>query len=220
MNWEITGNAGINPTTNFLGTTDNEPLLIKTNGNLQMKITEKGEVCVGREPEPGARLSVEGGAVFTRLRVGVDGSPDGAQINGLALGYDVPGIGYPYPAETVGVAAPGGNLRLQSPNWIIFHTGNPPTDKMAITNLGEVRIGTEVQKGKLSVNGDIEVTGDIRLSNADCAEEFDISEATDVELGTVMVLDQDGALHPSHQAYDKKVAGVISGAGDYKPGLI
>ena len=68
--------------------------------------------------------------------------------------------------------------------------------------------------------GDVEVTGDIRLIGADCAEEFAISEATDVEPGTVMVLDQDGTLHPSHQAYDKKVAGVISGAGDYKPGLV
>ena len=35
-----------------------------------------------------------------------------------------------------------------------------------------------------------------------------------------MVLDQHGALEPSQQAYDKKVAGVISGAGDYRPGLI
>ena len=35
-----------------------------------------------------------------------------------------------------------------------------------------------------------------------------------------MVLDQDGALHQSQQAYDKRVAGVISGAGDYKSGLI
>jgi hypothetical protein len=35
-----------------------------------------------------------------------------------------------------------------------------------------------------------------------------------------VVLDQDGALHQSQQAYDKRVAGVISGAGDYKPGMI
>lgn len=35
-----------------------------------------------------------------------------------------------------------------------------------------------------------------------------------------MVLDQDGALQRSQQAYDKRVAGVISGAGDYKPGIV
>ena len=35
-----------------------------------------------------------------------------------------------------------------------------------------------------------------------------------------MVLDQRGALRSSRQAYDKRVAGVISGAGEYRPGLI
>jgi hypothetical protein len=35
-----------------------------------------------------------------------------------------------------------------------------------------------------------------------------------------MVLDQDGALQHCQRAYDKRVAGVVSGAGDYKPGLI
>ena len=69
-------------------------------------------------------------------------------------------------------------------------------------------------------DGNVVVTGDVTLTGADFAEEFDILEATDVESGTVMVLDQHGALRPSQQAYDKKVMGVISGAGDYKPGLI
>jgi hypothetical protein len=41
-----------------------------------------------------------------------------------------------------------------------------------------------------------------------------------VEPGSVMVLGAASALHPSQQAYDKRVAGVISGAGDYKPGIV
>jgi hypothetical protein len=69
-------------------------------------------------------------------------------------------------------------------------------------------------------NGDVEVTGDIRLANADCAEDFDVAGAVTVEPGTVMVLGHEGALLQSQQAYDKRVAGVISGAGDYKPGII
>jgi hypothetical protein len=67
--------------------------------------------------------------------------------------------------------------------------------------------------------GDVNVTGDISLVHADCAEDFDISGAEKVEPGTVMVIDQEGALQVSQQAYDKKVAGVISGAGDYKPAI-
>jgi len=68
--------------------------------------------------------------------------------------------------------------------------------------------------------GDVEVTGDIRLANADCAEDFDVSGADKVEPGTVMVLGNEGALSESQCAYDKRVAGVISGAGNYKPGIV
>jgi hypothetical protein len=70
--------------------------------------------------------------------------------------------------------------------------------------------------------GDVEVTGDITLmkpENADCAEDFDIFE-TDVEPGTVMVLTENGSLKSSHQEYDKKVAGVVSGAGGYSPAMV
>jgi hypothetical protein len=63
-------------------------------------------------------------------------------------------------------------------------------------------------------------TGDIILQNADCAEDFDVSESEEIEPGTVMVLDQEGRLERSTGAYDKKVAGVISGAGEYKPGIV
>jgi hypothetical protein len=62
--------------------------------------------------------------------------------------------------------------------------------------------------------------GDITLVNGDCAEDFDVSGAVQMEPGTVMVLGNEGALSESHQAYDKRVAGVISGAGDYKPGIV
>ena len=35
-----------------------------------------------------------------------------------------------------------------------------------------------------------------------------------------MVVGEDGALFPSQHAYDKRVAGVVSGAGNYKPGIV
>ena len=68
--------------------------------------------------------------------------------------------------------------------------------------------------------GDVEVTGDVRLINADCAEDFNVSAVASVEPGTVMVLGEEEVLLPSHQAYDKRVAGVISVAGNYKPGIV
>jgi len=72
-----------------------------------------------------------------------------------------------------------------------------------------------INNGNLFVN-----QGDVILTGADCAEEFDIAGVENVESGTVMVINEEGALRISDQPYDKKVAGVISGAGDYKPGLI
>lgn len=74
--------------------------------------------------------------------------------------------------------------------------------------------------GNTWVSGELTVGKDIILANADCAEDFDIANAEAVEPGTVMVLSDNGVLQPSHQAYDKRVAGVISGAGDYKPGIV
>jgi hypothetical protein len=72
----------------------------------------------------------------------------------------------------------------------------------------------------LRSNGNVEVAGDIQLLNADCAEDFDVAEAEDIEPGTVMVIDQEGTLKTSEQPYDKRVAGVVSGAGGLKPGII
>ena len=69
-------------------------------------------------------------------------------------------------------------------------------------------------------DGNVVVTGDITLTGADFAEEFDVTATGEAEPGTVMVLDEYGALQPSQQAYDKRVAGVISGAGTYKPGIV
>lgn len=62
--------------------------------------------------------------------------------------------------------------------------------------------------------------GDITLKNADCAEEFDIASPSVLDAGTVMVLDAEAALRESTEAYDKKVAGVLSGAGDFRPGIV
>jgi len=74
--------------------------------------------------------------------------------------------------------------------------------------------------GHLQHNGDIHCKGDIFLPGADCAEHFDIADMQEIEPGTVMVINQEGTLQPSQQAYDRKVAGVVSGGGKYKAGII
>jgi hypothetical protein len=68
--------------------------------------------------------------------------------------------------------------------------------------------------------GTIVVHGDIALGGADCAEAFDVAEAHALDPGTVLVIGDNEELRQSTQAYDRRVAGVISGAGNCKPGII
>ena len=52
MPWELTGNSGTNPATNFLGTIDNQPLIIQSNG---------GNVGIGTtSPITGLHVSGDG----------------------------------------------------------------------------------------------------------------------------------------------------------------
>jgi hypothetical protein len=89
---------------------------------------------------------------------------------------------------------------------------------------GSFRVRNKEAQETIRLEGD---TGnitcvDVIFQNADCAEEFDISsyELTEVEPGSVMVIDNDGGLQVSSKPYDKRVAGVISGGGNLKPAII
>ena len=83
-------------------------------------------------------------------------------------------------------------------------------------------------EGAVQIAGDLQLHGnmkldqgfDIMLSGADCAEQFDIASPAAVAAGTVLVIGRNGALEESSLPYDRKVAGVVSGAGGYQPGII
>jgi hypothetical protein len=73
--------------------------------------------------------------------------------------------------------------------------------------------------------GNVYATGTVTANDhvcagGDCAEDFDVVGSERIEPGSVMTIDDDGYLKESRKAYDKRVAGVISGAGDYKPGIL
>jgi hypothetical protein len=87
-------------------------------------------------------------------------------------------------------------------------------------NGGRVFLHDKTGAATVTIDG---TTGDITLANADCAEEFDVAEAAQgagLAPGTVVVLDHDGAVRACGDAYDGQVAGVVSGAGDYRPALV
>ncbi|WP_278353467.1 cell wall anchor protein [Chryseobacterium gleum] len=47
QSWNTTGNSGTNPANNFIGTTDNQPLILKANNNPSLRILPNGSLRVG-----------------------------------------------------------------------------------------------------------------------------------------------------------------------------
>ncbi|MGI8713197.1 MAG: hypothetical protein ACR2NR_08455 [Solirubrobacteraceae bacterium] len=80
--------------------------------------------------------------------------------------------------------------------------------------------GDIAHTGNLHTTGNLVVDGDISLSGADYAEAFDVVHTNGADPGTVMVLDDCGGVRVSDSAYDRRVAGVVSGAGGYGPAVV
>jgi hypothetical protein len=62
--WALTGNSGTNPAVNFLGTTDAQPLVIRTDNTERVRITATGDVGIGTST-PAATLDVNGTVAFS-----------------------------------------------------------------------------------------------------------------------------------------------------------
>lgn len=68
--WNILGDAGTNPTTNFLGTTDNQDFNLTTNNTERVRVQTDGDIGVN-QPNPTTKIHITGTNPSFRL---VDGS--------------------------------------------------------------------------------------------------------------------------------------------------
>lgn len=108
-------------------------------------------------------------------------------------------------------------IHLDGENANLWMGGNN-TDGDIVLFPGSATDLNDLNQATIHLDGQ---TGDILLRNADCAEEFDVLETENTEPGDVLVLDDvEDKVKKSHTPYDKKVAGIFSGAGSYKPGII
>jgi hypothetical protein len=107
---------------------------------------------------------------------------------------------------------------LDGEGRVVFHMNgvNAFLTVGADGNEGDIEVLDDNGNTTIHLNGG---SGDIILENADTAEEFEVVES-DVTPGTVMILGPDGRLEISRSAYDRCVAGVISGAGSLRPGIV
>jgi hypothetical protein len=157
-----------------------------------------------------------GVGVFGSGDIGVQGTSfSGVGVQGESQAFDAVN-GLSHSKEHAGVAGhnDGGGPGI----WAIGTPAGYFDGEVTVTHT--VTAGGFVANQDATIMGKLTVIKDIILTGADCAEEFDIGVANEIQAGTVMVLDGNGSLRPSDRAYDRRVAGVISGAGDYRPGMI
>lgn len=101
------------------------------------------------------------------------------------------------------------------------------TETMRVKGNGNVGIGTSTPNSKFDVAGVCRVDTLEIDAGADLAENFDIAadvsggEAVDAAPGMVVSIDprEIGKLIVTSKAYDRRVAGIVSGAGGVNPGL-
>ena len=86
-----------------------------------------------------------------------------------------------------------------------------------VGNEGDIIVRDANGNNRIHLDGG---SGDVRLQGADCAEQFQVAESSDVLPGTVLVIDEADTLAPCSKAYDKRVAGVVSGDGGLTPGIV
>jgi hypothetical protein len=170
---------------------------------------------------------------------------EGGENGVFGLSKDAKGCGVFGRNDSGDAAAPGGSgvfgLTMAAGGTGVFGANNGPKDgpgrgvqgngpEAGVGGYSDYGIGVLAQSGGIGVKaqapiagrfeGDVHVTGDIQLINEDCAEDFEVSSTEDIAPGTVMVLDDEGALRRSQRSYDRRVAGVVSGAGDFRPAVI
>lgn len=56
--WGLTGNAGTNPTTNFVGTTNAQDFVIRTNGTEKVRVTTNGRILMSNTPGSNTSLFI------------------------------------------------------------------------------------------------------------------------------------------------------------------
>jgi hypothetical protein len=170
---------------------------------------DTGNVGIG-STSPSRRLTVAGG-----LQVDEGSANNGASAPGGFLNSNTLLFGSSSSGEGIGSTRVAGGANQ---NGLDFFTGY--TRRVSIAGNGNVGIGTAAPQFMLDVNGEAAVKCLTIKGGCDLVEGFD-SKAKDIEPGMLMVIDTDrpGMLLPSTDAYDTKVAGIVSGAGGINPGL-
>jgi len=161
-------------------------------------------------------VAIGAGSLLRNLRVYNNAaSPAGSQWQNSVTGSTI-GDGFFFGVNSTG------EVRMQNYENTDFRFYTNALERMVIKNDGKVGIGTTSPTTLLEVAG--EATVDVlNVTGSDMAELFDVrAEEAGAKPGMVVSIDPEnpGALVVSSTTYDRTVAGIISGAGAFKPGML
>jgi hypothetical protein len=176
-----------------------------TSGSVRMTLANNGNLGIGTTT-PGAGLHLKGTG-FPRSFMYLQS--DISEDSGFRL-YEGTSVKWHIFNES---AAGGLSIRNSGYSSVLFIE----------QSTGEIGIGTTAPQARLDVRGRtrtevLEITG-----GSDLSEQFEITgERQKVEPGMVVCIDpaSSGNLVVSQKAYDRTVAGIVSGAGGVNPGML
>jgi hypothetical protein len=178
----------------------------------RMLIEEGGNVGIGTS-DPLELLDVEGGDV----RIASDSDVTTSFGTGSLIIQDTPGVTGLHIDKNEMQVISGTNdaFRINPDNLVNTRINN----LLHVHTNGNVGIGVTTPSSKLDVAGTTTTEVLTITGGGDLSERFDI-EGT-VEPGTVVSIDPDkpGRLRVSSRAYDRTVAGIVSGANGIRPGM-
>jgi hypothetical protein len=158
MAWETNGNANTNSRTDFVGTTDDQPLSLRTNSKEAVRIDPAGMVGIGT-PQAQNLLHVGPGTTSISANrvnaVFASNTPDA----GIAIEQNG--------GVNILLQASGGGafIGTTSKHSLLFRTAD--LDRVEIDSFGNVRM-----TGQLAVAGDVIITGKLNHGGFDALQQI------------------------------------------------
>ena len=194
--WALSGNTGSNPTINYIGTADGQPLIFRTNATERMRMQSTGKIGIGTN-NPTAQLDIRSAdfGAYNGLRLMDNGDSnmvdanmtpgyDMTTPNDSSFTFDITGLGYWIFGDHVIPGVNDLNLGRADRRWGTYYGVN--------ANLaGTLGLGIAIPNYKLDVAGDINASGSVRAGGvvltSDARLKRNISN-TQHGLSTVMAL--------------------------------